>query len=103
MAAGEFAALRGIPPEVVAATGLYLDGDLDVAEPMVRAYLLEHGDQIEAMRLLARIGIARKVFDDAELLLAAVLKLRSGLPCCAHRVRRGPHRAASGGGRPPRA
>jgi len=75
MAAGELAALRGIPPEVVAATGLYLDGDLDVAEPMVRAYLLKHGDQIEAMRLLARIGIARKVFDDAELLLAAVLKL----------------------------
>ena len=27
------------------------------------------------MRLLARIGIARKVFDDAELLLAAVLEL----------------------------
>ena len=75
MAAGELAALRGIPPEVVAATGLYLDGDLNVAESMVRAYLLEHGDQIEAMRLLARIGIARKVFDDAELLLAAVLKL----------------------------
>ena len=42
---------------------------------MVRAYLLQHGDQVEAMRLLARIGIARKVFDDAELLLAAVLEL----------------------------
>ena len=27
------------------------------------------------MRLLARIGIARKVYDDAELLLAAVLEL----------------------------
>ena len=74
MAAGEVAALRGIPPEVVAATSLYLDGELDRAEPMVRAYLLKHGDQIEAMRLLARIGIARKVFDDAELLLAAVLE-----------------------------
>jgi tetratricopeptide (TPR) repeat protein len=37
--------------------------------------LLKHGDQIEAMRLLARIGIARRVFDDAELLLAAVLEL----------------------------
>jgi tetratricopeptide (TPR) repeat protein len=74
-AAAEMAALRGIPPQVVTATSLFLDGDLDVAEPMVRAYLLKHGDQIEAMRLLARIGIARKVFDDAELLLAAVLKL----------------------------
>ena len=52
-----------------------MDGDLEAAEPMVRAYLLQHGDHVEAMRLLARIGIARKVFDDAELLLAAVLEL----------------------------
>ena len=37
------------------------------------------------MRLLARIGIARKVFDDAELLLAAVLELRAGLSRCARR------------------
>jgi tetratricopeptide (TPR) repeat protein len=75
MAAAQVATLRSIPPEVVTATGLYLDGDLDVAEPMVRTYLLQHGDHVEAMRLLARIGIARKVFDDAELLLAAVLEL----------------------------
>src|SRR6202045_2020544 len=75
MAAAQVATLRNIPPEVVTATGLYLDDDLDVAEPMVRTYLLQHGDHVEAMRLLARIGIARKVFDDAELLLAAVLEL----------------------------
>jgi tetratricopeptide (TPR) repeat protein len=75
MAASHVAALRKIPPQVVTATSLYLDGDLDVAEPMVRQYLLQHGDHVEAMRLLARIGIARKVFDDAELLLAAVLEL----------------------------
>jgi len=35
--------------------------------------LLEHGDHLEGMRLLARIGIEREVFDDAELLLEAVL------------------------------
>jgi len=75
MAAAQVATLRNIPAEVVTATGLYLDGDLDVAEPMVRAWLLKNGDHVEAMRLLARIGIARKVFDDAELLLAAVLEL----------------------------
>jgi tetratricopeptide (TPR) repeat protein len=75
MAATQSATLRNLPPEVVTATGLYLDGDLDAAEPMVRAYLLQHGDHIEAMRLLARIGIARQVLDDAELLLAAVLDL----------------------------
>src|ERR1700738_4546912 len=75
MAAAQVATLRNIPPEAVTATGLYLDGDLDAAEPMVRAWLLKNGDHVEAMRLLARIGIARKVFDDAELLLAAVLEL----------------------------
>ena len=75
MAASQVATLKNLPHEVVAATGLFMDGDLDVAEPMVRAYLLQHGNQVEAMRLLARIGIARKVFDDAELLLAAVLEL----------------------------
>jgi tetratricopeptide (TPR) repeat protein len=75
MAAGELATLRGLAPEVVTATGLFLDGDLEAAELKVRAYLLQHGNQVEAMRLLARIGIARKVFDDAELLLSAVLEL----------------------------
>jgi tetratricopeptide (TPR) repeat protein len=75
MAAGHVAILQKIPTEVVAATSLFEDGDLDAAEPLIRAYLLRHGNHIEAMRLLARIGIARKVLDDAELLLAAVLEL----------------------------
>jgi tetratricopeptide (TPR) repeat protein len=73
MAASHVATLRNLPKEVVIATGLFADGDLEAAEPLIRAYLLKHGDHIEAMRLLARIGIAHKVFDDAELLLAAVL------------------------------
>jgi tetratricopeptide (TPR) repeat protein len=78
MAADHVATLQSLPPEVVTATSLFEDGDLEPAEAMVRAYLLQHGDHIEAMRLLARIGIARKVFDDAELLLAAVLELAPG-------------------------
>jgi tetratricopeptide (TPR) repeat protein len=75
MAASHVASLGKVPPEVVTATGLFVDGDLDAAEPIVRAYLLKHGNHVEAMRLLAGIGIARKVFIDAELLLAAVLEL----------------------------
>src|SRR5271154_2140719 len=75
MAASHVATLEKIPIEVVTATSLFEDGDLDAAEPLIRTFLLQHGNQIEAMRLLARIGIARKVFDDAELLLAAVLEL----------------------------
>ncbi|MGB6605421.1 MAG: sulfotransferase [Steroidobacteraceae bacterium] len=75
MAASHVATLRKVPQEVVTATGLLADGDLEAAEILVRAYLVKHGDHIEAMRLLARLGIERKVFDDAELLLAAVLEL----------------------------
>jgi tetratricopeptide (TPR) repeat protein len=78
MAASHVATLRNLPPEVVSATSLFMDGDLEAAEPLIRAYLLQHGDHVEAMRLLARIGIARKVFDDAALLLAAVLELAPG-------------------------
>jgi len=78
MAASHVATLQNIPAEIVTATGFFMDGDLDVAEPLVRAYLLKHGDHVEGMRLLARIGIARKVFDDAEILLAALLELAPG-------------------------
>jgi len=74
MAGSHVATMRKIPPEVVTATGLFMDGDLDTAESLVRAWLLKNGDHVEAMRLLARIGIARKIYDDPELLLAAVLE-----------------------------
>ena len=74
MAASHVATLRNLPQEVVTATGLFMDGDLEAAESLIRAYLLQHGNHIEGMRLLARIGIGHKVFDDAELLLAAVLE-----------------------------
>jgi len=74
MAAGHVATLKHLPPEVVTATGLFADGDLEAAESLIRGFLLKHGDHVEAMRLLARIGIVHKVFDDAEVLLAAVLE-----------------------------
>ena len=67
MAASHVATLRKLPPVVVTATSLFMDGDLEAAEPLVRRFLLDHGNDVEAMRLLARIGMARKVFDDAEL------------------------------------
>jgi tetratricopeptide (TPR) repeat protein len=74
-AASQVARLQSLPPEVLNASGLFSDGELDAAEPLVRAYLLQHGHHVEAMRLLARIGMARKVYDDAELLLEGVLEL----------------------------
>jgi tetratricopeptide (TPR) repeat protein len=74
-AGAHVATLKRLPPEIVHATGLFSDGELSAAESIVRAYLLQHGNHVEAMRLLARIGIERDVLDDAELLLEAVLAL----------------------------
>jgi tetratricopeptide (TPR) repeat protein len=74
MAAGHVAALEKLPAEIVTATGLFSEGDFIPAEAIVRAYLLKHGDHVEAMRLLARIGLALDVLDDADILLEAVLK-----------------------------
>ncbi|MGO9930791.1 MAG: tetratricopeptide repeat protein, partial [Steroidobacteraceae bacterium] len=41
MAASHVATLQKLPAEVVSATSLFEDGDLDAAEPMIRAYLLQ--------------------------------------------------------------
>jgi tetratricopeptide (TPR) repeat protein len=72
-AAAHVATLRSLPPEVVTATALFSDGELAESENLIRAFLLEHGHHVEAMRLLARIGIERDVLDDAQLLLEAVM------------------------------
>jgi tetratricopeptide (TPR) repeat protein len=84
MAAAHVATLKRLPPAVVNATGLFADGELSLAENIVRAYLLKHGNHIEAMRLLARIGIERGVLDDAELLLEAVLELEPDYRAARH-------------------
>ena len=77
-AAEHVAALKALRPEVVTATSLFSDGDLAPAEAIVRAVLQRHGDDLEAMRLLAKIGMAHDVLDDAETLLAAVLASAPG-------------------------
>jgi tetratricopeptide (TPR) repeat protein len=74
-AAEHLATLNQLPPEVVRAGSLFSDGELSLAENIVRAYLRRDGNHIEAMRLLARIGIERGVLDDAEQLLEAAVKL----------------------------
>ncbi len=74
-AASHVTTLKQLPSEVVKATALFADGDLTPAEAIIRAYLLSHGDHPEAMRLLAKIGVARAVLDDAETLFAAMLEL----------------------------
>jgi tetratricopeptide (TPR) repeat protein len=74
-AAEHVATLANLPSEIVNATGFFSDGDLTVAEQIVRQYLMRHGNDVEAMRLLARIGLELDVLDDGELLLEAVLEM----------------------------
>src|SRR5579859_3374441 len=74
-AASHVTALKHQAPEVVRATSLLADGELAQAEQVIRPYLLRVGNDVEGMRLLARIGIAREVLDDADILLDAVLKI----------------------------
>src|SRR5882757_3852373 len=75
VAAAHATKLKSVPPEVITATGLFCEGDLSASEKLIRAFLLHNGDHVEAMRLLARIGVAREVLDDAEVLLAAALNM----------------------------
>ncbi len=75
MAAEHVATLANLAPEVTAATGLYSDGELVPAENLIREYLLRVGNDVEGMRLLAKIGMDLDVLDDAEFLLESVLAI----------------------------
>jgi tetratricopeptide (TPR) repeat protein len=74
-AAAHLAKLAALPGPVLAASSLLADGEIHAAEQVLRQFLLEHGDHIEAMRLLAQTGMKSEVFHEAELLLAKVLAL----------------------------
>jgi len=84
MAAGHVAALARLPAEVMTATAMFSEGDLVPAERIVRDFLLKHGNHVEGMRLLARIGLEMDVPDDAETLLEAVLALAPDYQAARH-------------------
>jgi len=73
-AAEQAGKLASLPAAIVTAFSMFADGEIARAEELVRRYLLEHGDHIEGMRLLAQIGVQLDILDDAELLLRSVLE-----------------------------
>ncbi len=77
-AAGHIAILTDLPAEIRRASRLFFDEEIGPAEALVRGYLLRNGHHVEAMRLLARIGLAQDILDDAEVLLSALLQLAPG-------------------------
>jgi tetratricopeptide (TPR) repeat protein len=74
-AAGHIARLEALPTEIVTATSMFSDGEIFPAERLIRDYLLKHGNHVDAMRLLAKIGMKLEVLDDAEFLLESLLVL----------------------------
>ena len=76
--ADRVATLRNLPPEIIQAASLFADGDLVPAERILRIYLAQQGEHVEAMRLLGRVCSARGLRDDAEQLLAAVVQRAPG-------------------------
>ncbi len=74
-AAGHVVKLASLPVPVVTATSMFADGEIHEAERVVRQFLQTHVDDVEGMRLLARIGMKLDVLDDAEFLLESVMAL----------------------------
>ncbi len=72
-AASHVAKLKTLAPPVVTATSMFADGETHEAERVIREYLRTTPTDVEAMRLLARIGIKLEILDDAEFLLESVL------------------------------
>jgi tetratricopeptide (TPR) repeat protein len=75
LAGQHVAKLASLPAEVINATSLFSDGEIIPAEQLIRQFLLRHGDHVEGMRLLAKIGMKLDVYDDPELLLEHALQL----------------------------
>jgi tetratricopeptide (TPR) repeat protein len=83
-AAAHVEKLAQLPPEVVTASTMFADGEVFPAERLIRDFLIRHGDHVEAMRLLARIGMKLDVLDDAEVLLAGLLRLEPEYHAARH-------------------
>ena len=66
--------LTRLPPELVNVLDLIHENKLYKAERLCRDYLQGHRHHIEAMRLLAEIGIRMGIYDDAEFLLESCVE-----------------------------
>jgi tetratricopeptide (TPR) repeat protein len=67
--------LEALPPELRGVIDLVHEGSLLKAERVCREFLQRNKHHIEAMRLLADIGIRLRIYDDAEFLLESCVEL----------------------------
>jgi tetratricopeptide (TPR) repeat protein len=75
-AKSEYDRLSILPPELVTVTSLLHENKLYRAEKLCREFLKKTPHHIEAMRLLAVLGMRLFVYDDAEFLLESCVELQ---------------------------
>lgn len=74
-ALNQFNLLKALPAPVLGAMDLMHEGKLYKAEQVCRNFLQKNRHQVDAMCLLAEIGLKLKVYDDAEFLLESCVDL----------------------------
>ncbi|MFM9977104.1 MAG: sulfotransferase [Sphingomonadaceae bacterium] len=67
--------LGSLPPELLTVSSMIAEGRILKAETLCRAYLQKHGHDVEAMRLLADIGMRFNAYDEAEFLLESCVMI----------------------------
>jgi tetratricopeptide (TPR) repeat protein len=65
----QFLHLSQLPPELLSVASFIQEGRIFKAEQLCRAFLQSNGHHVEAMRLLAEIGMKFNAYDEAEFLL----------------------------------
>ena len=74
MAQAECSRLSELPAELLSVSSLIHEGKLFQAETLCRAFLKKNPHHIEAMRLLALLGMKLFIYDDAEFLLESCVE-----------------------------
>ena len=75
IAAAQVDYLTSLPDELAGVIDLTHEGKLYQAEQLCRNFLIRNEHHIDAMRLLADIGIRLQIYDDAEFLLESCVEL----------------------------
>ncbi len=68
-ARAQYSHLSQLPPELLSVASFVQEGRIFKAEQLCRAFLQRNGHHVEAMRLLAEIGMQFNAYDEAEFLL----------------------------------
>lgn len=76
LATAEIAYLKQLPTAILGARDLMYEGELLKADQVCRRFLKNHQHHPDALFLLAEIGIALKVYSEAEFLLETCLELK---------------------------